>query len=183
MNQVSLDFGDISALLLVGKVLSAVALVVVLTVIVNIWRRSSFPAVSYGSIVLSHSRMRWLWLSVIVGAAALGAAEEPIARSMKTSEDAELLEAAEVRRQASFSAPFPFYRYERQRVYADGELAVENVTEGFLIPWPLLSAFLAYLALVMRWNPENRLAIRILKGPKRRRDRDGGRKAPVRTTS
>jgi hypothetical protein len=60
--------------------------------------------------------------------------------------------------------PLPFYRYERERTYGDGELASEEILEGFLIPWPLLSGLIAYLLLVLRWNPENRWALRILRG-------------------
>jgi len=166
-----LDIGNVAALLQVGKVLSAIALAVVLLIIVNIWRRPSFPAVSYGSIRLSHGRMRWLWFTFILGSLALGSAADPAARLENTSEDAELLAAAESTRHTGFTMPFPFYRYERQLVYADGVLAVDNTYEGFLIPWGLLSAFLAYLVLVIRWNPENRLALRILRGRQRRRGR------------
>jgi hypothetical protein len=175
MQSIELDIANVTSWLLAGKVLSAVALVVVLVVIVNIWRRASFPAVSYGSIELSHGRMRWLWFTLILGALALGSAEDMIARLENTSEDEELLAAAESRRQTGFTMPFPFYRYERQRVYADGELAVDNTTEGFLIPWALLSTLLAYLVLVIRWNPENRLALRILQGKRRRGFRRGRR--------
>ncbi|MDH3732766.1 MAG: hypothetical protein OEU54_04495 [Gemmatimonadota bacterium] len=171
IQQARLDLPDVSGFILAGKILSAITIVVVLIVIANIWRRSSFPGVSYGSISLSHGRLRWLWFTIILGAFALGAAEDPIARFENTSEDAELLESAESTRQTSLSLPLPFYRYERQRVYADGELAVDNTLEGFLVPWSLLSALLAYLVLVVRWNPENRLALRILQGRRRRRAR------------
>lgn len=166
-----LDLPDVSGFILAGKILSAIALLVVLAVLWNIWRRGSFPGVSYGSINLSHGRLRWLWTSIIIGAVALGSAEDPIARFENTSEDEELLAAADSRRQTSLAIPLPFYRYERQRIYADDELAVDNTFEGFLIPWALLSALLAYLVLVVRWNPENRLALRILQGRGRRRNR------------
>jgi hypothetical protein len=166
-----LDIPDVTGFILAGKTFSAVALLVVLIVLLNIWRRSSFPGVSYGSISLSHGRLRWLWTSIIIGAVALGSAEDPIARLESTREDDERLAAAESRRQTSLTVPLPFYRYERQRIYADDEIAVDNTLEGFLIPWALLSALLAYLVLVVRWNPENRLALRILQGRRRRRDR------------
>lgn len=168
--QATLDLPDVSGFILAGKILSAVAIIALLAVTWNIWRRSSFPGVSYGSISLSHGRLRWLWFSIMLGAFALGAAEDPIARFENTIEDEELLEAAGTTRQTSLSIPLPFYRYERQRVYADDQLAVDNTFEGFLIPWALLSAFLAYVVLVVRWNPENRLALRILQGRRRRRD-------------
>lgn len=168
----TLDVGNVGALLLAGKILSMIALVVVLLVIVNIWRRKSFPAVSYGSIQLSHGRMRWLWFALILGATAIGSAEDPIARMTRTMVDEELLEAAETTRRANLTAPFAFYRYDRERIYADGELASETVFEGFLIPWAMLSALIAYVVLVVRWNPENRWALRILQGRRRwRRDR------------
>lgn len=168
VQSIELDVTNVSAWLLAGKILSGVALAVVLAVVVNIWRRPSFPAVGYGSIELSHSRMRWLWFGFIVGAVALGSTSNPVALLTSTSEDEELLAAATSRRQTSLDMPLPFYRYQRERVYADDELAVDNVTESILLPWSLLSALLAYVVLVVRWNPQNRLALRILQGRKRR---------------
>lgn len=168
--QTAQNMPDLSGFILAGKVLSAVAIIAFLAVLWNIWRRSSFPGVSYGDIHLSHGRLRWLWFSIMLGALALGSAEDPIARRTSTMEDEELLAAATGSRQTSLSIPLPFYRYERTRVHVGDDLAVENTLEGFLIPWALLSAFLAYLVLVVRWNPESRIALRILRGRRRRRD-------------
>ncbi|MDX1394728.1 MAG: hypothetical protein R3195_10055 [Gemmatimonadota bacterium] len=163
-----LDVENVGTLLLAGKVLSGLAVVGVLAVIVNCWRRDAFPGISYGEIELSHGRLRWLWILFILGGFALGSAEDPVVQAGTTMEDEELLDSAVNRRQTSLDLPLPFYRFERRRVYADGELAVESTTEYFLIPWALLGAFVAYIALVVRWNPENRLALRILQGRGRR---------------
>jgi hypothetical protein len=167
----TLELGDVQGLLLAGKVLSGIALAAVLAIIVNIWRRPSFPGVSYGSIRLTHGRMRWLWFTLIVGATALASTEDPIARATRNMEDPELLQAAGTTRQTSLTIPFPFYRYEHTRVWAGEELAKEDTLEGFLIPWALLSTIVAYVVLVLRWNPENRWAIRILQGKKHARAR------------
>jgi hypothetical protein len=64
--------------------------------------------------------------------------------------------------------PLPFYRYERVRQYRGEHLVEEEVLEGALIPWALISALLAYLVLVIRWNPESRWALRALHGRRRR---------------
>lgn len=168
----TLDLADLGPLLLAGKILSGVALLAVFWILVDIWRRGALPAASYGEVRLSQRRMRWLWTSIILGATALGSAEDPIARFETNTEDAEVLAVEGPTRQSGLSLPFPFYRYERQRIYKDDALGSEQVLEGFLIPWALLSAFVAYLVLVVRWNPQSRLAQRILQGRRRRRERD-----------
>jgi len=169
MSALELDLPSaIPGLLLAGKILSAITLVVVLVALTNVWRRPALPAITYGEIELSQRRMRWVWTGFLLGALALGTAEDPLARQTATMEDAEALEAAGATRQTGLSLPFPFYRYERVRRYADGGLAAEDVTQSVLIPWSLLSALLAYVILVIRWNPANKWALRILQGRKRR---------------
>jgi hypothetical protein len=155
---------NIEILLTVGKALSALMLLVVLVAIVSVWRRRSFPSVGYGGVSLSYRRLRWLWVGILLGSTGLGIAEDPIASLTHTQEDPEVLEAASSLRNTGMTLPLPFYRYERERTYGDGELASEEILEGFLIPWPLLSGLIAYLLLVLRWNPENRWALRILRG-------------------
>jgi len=155
---------NIEILLTVGKALSALMLIVVLVTIVSVWRRESFPSVGYGGVSLSFRRLRWLWVGIILGATGLGIAEDPIARLTHTHEDPEVLETASSLRNTGLTLPLPFYRYERESTYGDGELGEQLVVEGFLIPWPLFSGLLAYLLLVLRWNPENKWALRILRG-------------------
>ena len=102
-----LDVENVGALLLAGKVLSALAVAGIVAVIVNCWRRDSFPGVSYGDIELSHGRLRWLWILFILGGFALGSAEDPVVQAGTTMEDAELLESAVNRRQTSLSVFIP----------------------------------------------------------------------------
>ena len=163
-----LDVENVGTLLLAGKILSGLAVAGVIAVIVNCWRRDAFPGITYGPIELTHGRLRWLWILFILGGFALGSAEDPVVQASTTMQDEELLESAVNRRQTSLDLPLPFYRFERRRVYVNDELAEESTTEYVLIPWALLGAFVAYIALVVRWNPENRLALRILRGRRRR---------------
>jgi hypothetical protein len=156
--------GDISLLLTVGKALSALTIVVLLLAIWNVWRRKDFPSVAYGGISLSQKRLRWVWFLILVGAFGFGINEDPMAVATRTLEDEEAQAAATSFRTVTISLPFPFYRFDRERVYGDGELVNEEIQEGFVIPGPLLSALLAYLVLVVRWNSSSRLARRILKG-------------------
>jgi len=58
----------------------------------------------------------------------------------------------------------------RMRQYRGEHLVEEEVVEGALIPWALISALFAYLVLVVRWNPESRWALRALHGRRRGRD-------------
>jgi hypothetical protein len=155
---------DISLLLALGKVLSGFTVLFFLLAIWNVWRRREFPAVSYGGISLSQKRLRWVWFLILVGAFGFGVNEDPVAVATQTLEDEEAQAAASSFRTVSVSLPFPFYRFDRDRVYGDGELVSEVVQEGFVIPGPLLSALLAYLILVIRWDSSSRLARRILKG-------------------
>jgi len=104
----------------------------------------------------------------------LGATNDQVASRTRTMEDEEALAAATATRQTTLSLPLPFYHYERERTHALDALIQESVVEGVAIPWELLSALFAYLVLVLRWNPKNRWALRILKGKKRFRERDTG---------
>jgi hypothetical protein len=78
---------------------------------------------------------------------------------------------------SGWSAFFPLYRYDRQRVYGDGVLVEEEIAEGFLIHWSLIWGLMAYFVLVVRWDPEGKRARRILRG-KRWRDEEGNRGRP-----
>ncbi len=155
---------DISVLLTVGKTLSGVATLLLLLAVWNVWRRRDFPTVAYGGISLSQKRLRWVWFLILIGAFGFGINEDPVALATQTMEDENAQTAASGFRTVSVSLPFPFYRFDRERVYGDGELVSEQVQEGFVIPGPLLAAFLAYLVLVLRWDSSSRLARRILKG-------------------
>jgi hypothetical protein len=162
--------GQVPLLFLAGKVLSGITLLVFLLALVDIWRRRSFPELSYGGLSLSQKRLRVVWFLILLGAFGVGINEGPIAISTRSMEDADVAAAATSFRTVSVSLPLPFYRYERQRVFGDGTLVEEEVTEGFLIPWSLLSALVAYFVLVVRWNPDSKMARRILRGRKWRRD-------------
>ncbi|MGD2124310.1 MAG: hypothetical protein PVJ76_21450 [Gemmatimonadota bacterium] len=157
---------EISVLLTAGKVLSGVAILLSLLAIWNVWRRKGFPKVAYGGISLSQKRLRWVWFLILVGAFGFGINEDPIAvASHSTGGDREGV-AISNSRTVTVNLPLPFYRFDRERVYEDGELVREEIQEGFVIPGPLLSALLAYLILVVRWDSSSRLARRILKGRK-----------------
>ena len=157
---------DISLLLAAGKGLSAVIIALLVWAIWNLWRRVDFPTVAYGGISLSLTRLRWVWFLILVGAFGFGVNEDPVAVATKTMEDPEAQAEASSFRTVTLNLPFPFYRFDRTRVYGDGNLVNEQIQEGFVIPGPLLSALLAYLVLVVRWDSSSRLARRILKGRK-----------------
>jgi hypothetical protein len=70
---------DIELLLIAGKSLAAAMLTLVLVAIFNVWRRDSFPDVTYGGVTLSNSRLRWVWFGILVGAMVAGAAQDPVA--------------------------------------------------------------------------------------------------------
>lgn len=150
--------------LTIAMVLSLVVLLLVVVAIINVWRRETFPEISYGGITLTQRRLRWLWFVVIVASLGLVAAEDPVVYTAVDRDDPELREDAASVRTVKMAVPLPFYRYDRERVYADGELARELVGRSILIPRALLTTLLAYLLLVVRWNPENRWALRILHG-------------------
>ena len=162
---------NIAVILLVGKVLSVLAVVLLVVAFINLWRRESLPEVSYGGLTLSTRRLKWLWFTLLLGSLAMVGSGDLGAIRSQTLEDLEN-EAGELRtgekRSTELSVPLPFYRYERSREFRGGHLVEETVTEGVLVPWPFLGTLIAYLVLVVRWNPENRWALRILHGRKRK---------------
>lgn len=157
----------VQTILTIGIILSVVALLLVLVAVIDVWRRGAFPEISYGGITLSQGRLRWVWFLVLIGALIISTAEDPVVVQTMDQDHPELLEGASTR-QVTVTMPLPFYRYERDRIYADDVLASEHVVRGFQIPGSLLSALLAYLLLVVRWDPENRWALRILHGRRHR---------------
>jgi hypothetical protein len=163
----------IGTVLLVAKVLSALMLVVLVIALIDVWRRRAMPVISYGGLELSASRMRWIWFGLLVGSLGVAAAGDLLAiRSHSfedpVTEDGQPRAGALVIRQVQL--PLPFYRYERVRQYKGQHLVEEEIVEGALIPWALISALFAYLVLVVRWNPESRWALRALHGRRRGRD-------------
>ena len=163
----------IDTVLLVAKALSALALVVLVVAVIDVRRRRNMPVISYGGLELSASRMRWVWFGLLVGSLGVAAAGDLLAMRSHSfedpvTEDGQPRTGSLVTRQVQL--PLPFYRYERVRQYRGGHLVEEEVVEGALIPWALISALFAYLVLVVRWNPESRWALRALHGRKRRRD-------------
>ena len=64
---------------LIAKILSAVSLLVVLALIVNLWRRPELPAFSYGTVTLSPRRRKWLWFAFVLGALGVGSSRDPVA--------------------------------------------------------------------------------------------------------
>ena len=164
--------GSFPLLLTVGKVLSVLAALLVVAAIWSAWRRAVFPDLSYGGISLSRKRLRWVWILILTGAFGFGINEDPVAISTQSWIDAEAAEAAEASRTVTTTLPAPFYRYERERIYGDGELVSDILLEGFVLPWPLISALVAYFFLVLRWKPENRWARRILQGRRWRQEED-----------
>ena len=171
--------GSFPLLMTVGKVLSVVAVFLVVAAIWSAWRREAFPELSYGGVSLSQRRLRWVWVLVLMGAFGFGINEDPIALSTQSWDDAEAAAAAEASRTVTTTLPTPFYRYERERIFGDGELVGDQLLEGFVLPWPLISALVAYLFLVLRWKPENRWARRILQGRKWREEA-GSNRSPTR---
>ena len=165
--------GNVPLVLMAGKVLSGVAVLLLLLAFWNVWRRESLPDVAYGGISLSTKRLRWIWVLVLAGGFALGVNEDPTVRSTRSMEDPEALASASDIRTVSINFPLPFYRFERERIFGAGELLSEQVLEGFVIPGPLISALLAYLILVVRWDSSNRFARRILQGRKWRKEMQG----------
>lgn len=67
-------------------------------------------------------------------------------------------------RSTALDLPVLFYRYQREAVSRSGTLLSETVLEGVMIPWQLMSALLAYVILVVRWDLTNRWAQHVLHG-------------------
>ena len=165
----------IGTVLLVAKALSALMLIVLVIALIDVRRRRTMPVISYGGLELSASRMRWIWFGLLVGSLGVAAAGDPLAMRSHSYEDpvtddGQARTGPLVTRQVQL--PLPFYRYERVRQYRGEHLVEEEVVEGALIPWALISALFAYLVLVVRWNPESRWALRALHGRRRRGEDD-----------
>jgi hypothetical protein len=110
--------------------------------------------------------MRWLWMTFLVGSTLAAASGDPVVISTYSFEDPDIeasLPPGAERTQSSLDLPLPFYRYTRQRVTSDGNILEETVTQGIPFSWGMMTAFLAYVVLVVRWNPENRRALRGLR--------------------
>ena len=163
--QIQLE-GSFPFLFPMGKVLSFITLVLVVAAIWNVWRRKSFPGVAYGGVSLSPRRLRWVWFTALLAAFGFGINEDPVTVSTSLWEDPEAAAAVTASRTVTVNLPLPFYSYDREKVYGDGELVRDYLVEGFVLPWPLISALVAYLVLVVRWKPENRWARHILQGRK-----------------
>ena len=92
---------------LIAKILSAVSLLAVLALIVNLWRRPELPAFSYGTVTLSPRRRKWLWFAFVLGALGVGSSRDPVATRTDDMQNPELLAAADSRSVRSFSVPSP----------------------------------------------------------------------------
>ena len=173
---------DPATVLGVAKGLSALFLMVLGVVLVDVWRRADVPDVTYGGINLATSRLRWLWVGVLLGGVAAAADTDPLVLDRHVFEhpDAAALSASATRN-TGVDVPVMFYRYQRTAVTRAGTLLREEVREGVMLPWQFLSALLAYVLLVVRWNPTNRWAMRILHGRRgaRRLRRDTGASGPA----
>lgn len=152
--------------LLIAKVLSGAALLVLLAAFVNLWRRPSVPPFSYGGVVLSQRRLKGLWFAFLFGALVVASNNDPVLRSTKDREGpgptAEDVRAKSM--ETSTNLPLPFYHYERTTRSMNGTVVEEHVMEGVALPWALLWALLAYYVLVVRWSPDSRWTKRILEG-------------------
>lgn len=153
--------------LLAAKTLSAIGLVALAAALLNLWRRPTVPSFSYGTLTLSQRRLKAVWVAFLLGAFAIGSNNEPVLRYTDDTEGPAVVEPGPVNTY-SITIPLPFYRYERSSRSQGGALIEEHVLEGLVVPWSFLWALLAYFVLVVRWNPESRLARRLLEGRKRR---------------
>jgi len=150
-----------------GLWLSVVAFLVVAGTLWNLWRRDALPEVAYGGVSLTPRRVRWLWTAALLGSTVLGAANDPIVRSTSdmTDPDAEAAAApTDQRRTVGRTVPLPFYRYEREDVTLGGVPVSSHELRGFVLPTHLLWTLLAYVFLVVRFNPDGRWTRRILHG-------------------
>jgi hypothetical protein len=152
---------------LAAKVLSGVALFTLVVELVNLWRRPSVPAFSYGTVTLSQRRLKAVWFAFLLGALVVGSSNDPILKSNEDSrEPAPAATDAPSNVMSSVNLPLPFYRYERTARWVNGTLVEEHILEGVVLPWSFLWALLAYYVLVVRWNPDSWWARRILEGRK-----------------
>ena len=153
-------------LFLIAKILSGIALFVLLAVFVDLWRRPSVPPFSYGGVTLSQGRLKGLWFAFLVGALVVASNNDPIVRRTSDREGPETT-SAEVKAtpmETDLTVPLPFYHYERTARSVDGTVVEEHVAEGAALPWSFLWGLLAYYVLVVRWNPDSRWTKRILEG-------------------
>lgn len=148
-----------------GQILSAFALLVLVILCIDVLRRDP-PEVSYGGLTLGTSRLRWLWLSFLVGSTFLSATGDPeaVRESRFELPPSERPRSDQPRIGRTIDVPLPFYSFERSWATVDGTLVEDVVREGVIVPLEMLGAFLVYLILVVRWDPENRWALRILRG-------------------
>lgn len=158
---------SIQAVLVVAKALSALSLLALAAALLSLWRRSTVPAFSYGTVTLSQRRLKAVWLAFLLGALAVGAGNDPVVRS---TEDTQGPAAAPPDGGSTtihaLKIPLPFYRYERTSRSVNGTMVEEHSVEGLVLPWSFVWALLAYYVLVVRWNPDSRWARRILEGRK-----------------
>jgi hypothetical protein len=153
--------------LLAAKVLSAVALFALVAALVNLWRRPSIPAFSYGAVTLSQRRLKAVWFAFLLGALAVGSNNDPVLRYTEGTEGPASTSTDNTSNTTySVNIPLPFYRYERTARWVNGTMVDEHILEGLVLPWSFLWALLAYYILVVRWNPDSRWARRILEGRK-----------------
>jgi len=164
-----------SGIITAGLWLSGVAYLLVAGALWNLWRRASLPDVAYGGVSLTSRRVRWLWTVALLGATLLGSSNDPIVRSSVDMNDPDAEAVAAVTddvRQVTTNVPLPFYRYEKQETSRGGVVLTTHELRGFVLPSELLWTLLAYLFLVIRFNPDGRWTRRILHGRKAARDAD-----------
>lgn len=163
------------AIITAGLWLSVVALLVVTATVVNVWRRRTMPEVAYGGVALTQRRVRILWTAALVGATVIGSANDPMVVSSTDMRDPDAQAAAAPTapsRSTSVSVPLPFYRYERNETSVGGVMLTSHELRGFVLPTPLLWTLLAYVFLVIRFNPDSAWTRRFLHGRKREQERD-----------
>lgn len=165
------------AIIAAGLWLSVVAYLVVVATVWNVWRRDAMPEVAYGGVAITQRRVRILWTAALVGATVVGSANDPVVVSSTDMQDPDAQAAAAhtgSSRSTSVSVPLPFYRYEKNETSVEGVVLTSHELRGFVLPTPLLWTLLAYLFLVIRFNPDSRWTRRFLHGTRRDRERDPG---------
>lgn len=154
-----------------GPWLSGVAYLVVASTLWNLWRREALPDVAYGGVSLTPRRVRWLWTAAILGATVLGSANDPVVRTSVDMNDPDAqgsVSPTADRREGSITVPLPFYRYEKVETSRGGVVMTTHELRGFVVPFELIWTLLAYLFLVVRFNPDSWWTRRFLHGRKRR---------------
>jgi hypothetical protein len=151
---------SLESIITLAKVLSASSLLLLLWILRDWWRRKEFPSAAYGGIELPGRRIRWLWLLVLIGGCAVGAAEDPIV----TAHGLQETEREYTGRSRSYTLTLPFIHYAREEARGDTGLVVIQTETGLQIPKAFLVAMAAYLALVMWWHPGRGWSRRFLFG-------------------